>query len=98
MVLALVLPLAFIGLALLLVALFVASLSRHKKSATGALKMTGAIGLVESALDPEGSVIINGELWRARVEKGSSLQPRDRVRVVGHRGHLVLVESVAAKL
>jgi membrane-bound ClpP family serine protease len=98
MVLAPVLPLAIIGLALLLIALFLASLSRHKKSATGALEIMGAIGLVESALDPEGSVIIDGELWRARVASGSALQSRDRVRVVGQRGHLVLVESVSDKL
>ena len=84
-----------VTLVVLLCALFLASLSRHKKSATGPLKMMGATGLVESALDPEGSVIINGELWRARVENGSVLQSRDIVRVVGQRGHLVLVESVS---
>ena len=84
-----------VTLVVLLFALFLASLSRHKKSATGPLKMMGATGLAQSALDPEGSVIINGELWRARVENGSVLRTRDRVCVVGQRGHLVLVESVA---
>lgn len=77
----------------LLLALFLASLSRHKKSATGNLKIIGAIGVVESAFDPEGSVIIDGELWRARVKNGDDLLVRDRVRVVGTQGHLILVES-----
>lgn len=90
--------LLFVGLALVLVALFLASLSRHKKSATGALKIIGATGLADSVLDPEGSVVINGELWRARIENGRALQPRDRVQVVGVLGHLILVEPRSDKL
>ena len=82
---------------LLLLALFIVALSRHKKSATGSVNIIGATGLVESALDPEGAVIIKGELWRARVEHGS-LETRERVRVVGVEGHLVLVEPTSDKL
>jgi len=92
------LALVLVGLALSLIALFLASLSRHKKSASGALKIMGAIGLAETALDPEGSVVINGELWRARVENGRTLQPRERVQVVGVLGHLILVELVSDKI
>ncbi|MCU1268386.1 MAG: putative protease/transporter [Acidobacteria bacterium] len=90
-----VLAFVFVGLILSLSALFLAGLSRHKKSATGDLKIIGAIGSVESGLDPEGSVIINGELWRARLEKGGVLPARDRVRVVGLQGHLILVEPLS---
>jgi membrane-bound ClpP family serine protease len=88
-------PVLFLAATLLflLLALVLASFSRHKKSATGALKIMGAIGLVESRIDPEGSVIINGELWRARAENGGALEAQDRVRVVGMQGHLILVES-----
>lgn len=87
-----------LGLALLLIVLFLAGLSRHKKSASGPLKIIGAVGQAESALAPEGSVVINGELWRARVENGSFVQARDRVRVVGVQGHLLLVEVVSDKV
>ncbi len=79
-------------------AFFIAALSRHKKSATGPLNIIGATGLVESALNPEGAVIIKGELWRARVQNGNAVQTRNRVRVVGMQGHLVLVEPMSDKL
>ncbi len=88
-----IIPALFLAVTLLffLIALVLASLSRHKKSATGALQIMGAIGLVESTLDPEGSVIINGELWRARAENDCTVQVQDLVRVVGTQGHLILV-------
>ena len=72
-------------------------LSRHKKSATGAINLVGATGIVQSTLDPEGSVIINGELWRARAVNGP-VGDQQRVRVVGVDSHLVLVESWSDKL
>jgi len=86
------LVLLLLSATLLLLALFIVALSRHKKSAGSALNIVGATGLVESALNPEGAVIIKGELWRARVQNGSAVQIRARVRVVGMQGHLVLVE------
>lgn len=84
-------------LALLLMALMVAGLSRHKKSATRALNLLGATGLIESTLDPEGAVIVDGELWRARGEDGSALQIRNRVRVVGAQAHLLIVAPISNK-
>ena len=92
------LALLLLSVTLLLFALFLAVLSRHKKSATSAVDIIGATGLVESTLDPEGAVIIKGELWRARARNGSAVQIRDRVRVVGLQGHLVLVEPMSDKL
>jgi membrane-bound ClpP family serine protease len=101
-------------LAFLLVALIAAGLSRHKKSATPALNLIGATGFVEGALDPEGSVTIKGELWRARLmsdklefvaerrlapsKSGSALLTRNRVRVVGVEAHLLLVEPTSDQL
>ena len=92
------LALLLLSVPLLLFALLLALLSRHKKSAASSENFIGATGLVESALNPEGAVIIKGELWRARARNGSAVQIRDRVRVVGLQGHLVLVEPMSDKL
>jgi membrane-bound serine protease (ClpP class) len=78
---------------LTILAVVVAGLAQHKKSSSRTLNLIGAIGLVITDLDPEGSVIIDGELWRARTPNGSALTARVRVRVVGQKSHLVLVEQ-----
>jgi len=77
-----------------LLALVLAGLSRHQKAGTRALNLIGATGFIQRRMDPEGAIIINGELWRARVENGSALQSRNRVRVVGAEAHLLLVEPL----
>lgn len=92
------LVLSFTIVVLFLLALVLAGLSRHQKSAPRPLNLIGATGFIERRLDPEGAVIINGELWRARVENGSPLQSRKRVRVVGTQAHLLLVEPLSDKL
>jgi membrane protein implicated in regulation of membrane protease activity len=99
---------------LLLSALIVAGLARHKKAGARALSLIGATGFIESKLDPEGAVIVDGELWRARLmsdkpgfvaerrlapsDNGSALLTRNRVRVVGVRAHLLLVEPTSDQL
>ena len=70
----------------------VAALSRHKKSATGELELIGALALVETNLEPEGSVLVRGETWRARELSGAMVKRGRDVRVVGARGHLLEVE------
>ncbi len=65
--------------------------SRHKKSATGPIKLLGSVGVVHTTMSPEGTVLVDGELWRAA--SPSLIQPQARVRVVGAREHLLLVES-----
>lgn len=83
---------AIIALVSSLVAIAVAALSRHKKSGAADIKLIGEIARVDSRLDPEGTVIVGGELWRARSHSGNAISPRTRVRVVGFEGHLALVE------
>jgi membrane-bound ClpP family serine protease len=83
--------LVVLGIALLILLLFLVSLSRHKKSGTGAIDLIGATGQTQSALDPEGAVLINGELWRARVQHGR-LESSAPIRVIGSEGHLLVVE------
>jgi membrane-bound serine protease (ClpP class) len=80
------------GLAL---ALIVVMLSRHKKSGVGELDLLGALAVVEETLEPEGSVLVRGELWRARTScAGGKIERGQRVRVVGAREHLLEVEPI----
>ena len=78
----------------LVVLLLIVAASRHKKAATDEIKLVGAIGLVETTLEPEGSVMISGELWRARSRANGKVERGQRVRVIGASGHLVEVEPL----
>ena len=42
----------------------------YRPASTGAAGMMGQVGVVKRALDPEGQVLIDGELWRAVAEDG----------------------------
>jgi membrane-bound serine protease (ClpP class) len=79
---------------LVVVLLIIVAASRHKKAATGELNLMGAVASVETTLEPEGSVMIRGELWRARSLKGTTIERGRRVRVVSASGHLLEVEPV----
>ena len=68
-----------------------AAVSRHKKSGTGQLRLIGSTGLVDTKLDPHGTVLIQGELWRACSNDGPGLAPGSKVKVVGTLDHLLLV-------
>jgi membrane-bound serine protease (ClpP class) len=85
--------LLFVGLAL---TLLIAAASRHKKAAHGELELMGALASVETTLTPEGSVIIRGELWRARSRTGGKLERGQTVRVVGASDHLLEVEPTSS--
>ena len=75
-----------------LATLVVVGLYLHKKASAGDIKLIGEIAQVKTELDPEGTVIVCGELWRARSKNGGIISSRARVRVVGFEGHLALVE------
>jgi membrane-bound serine protease (ClpP class) len=75
-------------------ALFLAIVSRHKKSSTGSVKLIGLTGFVQTMLDPTGTVIIDGELWRARSRNGSKVGTAKRVSVVALENHLLIVDQV----
>jgi membrane-bound serine protease (ClpP class) len=64
----------------------------HKKASASDLKLIGEFALVNSKLDPEGTVIVCGELWRARSRDGSNISAGARVRVVGFADHVALVD------
>ena len=81
---------------LMIAALWVVLLSRHKKAATTQLRLMHAVASVETALEPEGSVLVDGELWRARSRAGLWVERGARVLVVGSSGHLLEVEPAPA--
>jgi membrane-bound serine protease (ClpP class) len=83
-------------LVLILIIAALIALSRHKKSGSGRIQLLGAEGVVESKLDPEGTVLIDGELWRARSLDGTSIADPARVEVVAVDGHLLLVKRYAS--
>ena len=71
-----------------------AAASRHKKSAGTPLDFVGRVGTVEKDLAPEGAVLVAGELMAARSRTGERIlrESCERVRVVGARGHWLVVE------
>jgi membrane-bound ClpP family serine protease len=78
--------------------LLIAAASRHKKSAAGALTLIGSTARVETDLQPEGAVIVGGELWRARLREGLTepLRRGSLARVTAANGHLLEVEPETA--
>ncbi|MCP9496267.1 MAG: NfeD family protein [Pyrinomonadaceae bacterium MAG19_C2-C3] len=89
------LALLLAGAAALTVALV--SFLHHQKSATTPFRVSGKTCLVETPLTPEGAVLINGELWRARTHDGTSIARGQMVRVCGADGCLLVVELVDEK-
>jgi membrane-bound ClpP family serine protease len=77
----------------LLIAAILVALSRHRKSGSGKINLLGAIGATTTKLDPEGAIIVSGELWPALSNDGQTISDQERVRVIGFREHLALVES-----
>ena len=49
--------------------------------------------IVNTDLNPRGSVLVDGELWSAETVCGNSIPRRTTVTVVGFRNHLLLVEE-----
>ena len=89
--------LAGLALVLLILAIYLAFLSRHKKSATGAINLTGSRGVVQTRLDPDGAILVDGELWPARASDGGVLEEGQTVRVRGLDGPIVIVEPVSER-
>lgn len=81
-----------LGLAALFLAIAVISLWKHKKSSMGPVQLLGARAHAQTELNPEGAVLIAGELWRARSLDGTSIAANEQVEVVQVQGHLLLVK------
>lgn len=74
----------------------VALQSRHKKSSHAPVRLVGRAASVERALNPEGFVMVDGELWRARLRAGGRVgRDESVVRVVGASGCVLEVELIS---
>jgi membrane-bound serine protease (ClpP class) len=69
----------------------VVALYQHKKASVNDFQLIGETAQVDKELDPEGTVIVCGELWRAKSQDGTFISANASVRVVGFENHLVLV-------
>jgi len=80
-------------------AAYVVHSSRRKKYSRSPLNLVGRVASVERALDPEGFVLVEGELWRARVRGEAAVERGGRrVRVVGASDCVLLVEPLGRRL
>ena len=74
--------------------IFITLLSRHRKAGAGGFDPLGMSARVETNLEPEGAIILKGELWRARLKDFSTpVGSGSTVRIVGVSGHLLVVEQ-----
>jgi membrane protein implicated in regulation of membrane protease activity len=65
---------------------------------SGMARLIGERAVVKQRLDPEGYVLIHGELWKARAtEPGDAVDAGARVRVLASEGMLLLVEAAQPK-
>ena len=87
--------LAVIGAVGCVLAIVAAARSRHKKAGTGQLRVMGATGFVNTKLNPEGTILVDGELWRARSQNGMLIDHRNQVIVTEMHGHFLLVEPAS---
>jgi len=77
---------------LLGIAIIIALASRRKKFSAYHRSLIYSQAIVEHPLNPTGTVLVHGELWRARSQRGSFIPAEATVTVVGLSDHLLLVE------
>jgi membrane-bound serine protease (ClpP class) len=71
-------------------------MGRKRKARTGFEEMMGQEALVVEDVSPQGRVQIYDELWTARA-RGRAFLKGDKVRICGHEGLTLVVESLTEK-
>lgn len=67
---------------------------RRRKASQVEVALLDSIASVETPLEPEGAVLVRGELWRARSRSGANIaRGHNNVRIVGTSAHLLEVEE-----
>jgi membrane-bound ClpP family serine protease len=66
--------------------------ARRKKRRPHLPTLTSS-AVVNTDLNPNGSVLADGELWNAQALRGHSIASQTEVTVVAFRDHLLLVED-----
>ncbi len=67
--------------------------TQRRRPTTGREAMVGATGVARENLDPEGQVMVHGELWRARAREGR-IEKGKKIKVVEARELTLIVEEV----
>jgi len=67
----------------------------RRRPATGSEGMIGLVGIARTPLEPQGRVMVHGELWDAVSEE--PLQPGDAAEVTGLEGLTLRVRPPAKK-
>jgi membrane-bound ClpP family serine protease len=80
-----------LGLCVALITGMIVVVARHKKSGSRDVKLVGSVGIIDTKLDPHGTVLIQGELWPACSSAGTPFSPGCAVKVVGTQDHLLIV-------
>jgi membrane-bound ClpP family serine protease len=88
----LILLIAILGSISAISLLVVIALWRHKKSTVSDMRLINEIARACTALDPEGSVLVHGELWHARSRDGVAIPINAEVKILEADGHVLLVE------
>ena len=70
-----------------------ALLAQRKRATTGREALVGKRAIVRAALNPDGMVLLTGELWKARTEEGP-IPEGAAVEVIGMDGFTVLVRKL----
>ncbi len=89
-----ILPTVGVTAGLFIVALTAGVRALRGRPLTGAAGMVGNTGVTRSAIDPEGQVLVQGELWRA-VSDGGPIAAGEAVRVVAVEGLTLKVVKAA---
>ncbi len=55
--------------------------AQRKKTTTGDKGMVGLTGVARTKLDPEGSVFVHGEIWKAIADQ--TIKKGEKIKVVG---------------
>ena len=76
-------------------AVLIAIKSRIHKRYSTVIPTLSSTAIVDSPLAPQGSVLIDGELWLARSASNILIPERVMVRVVGIQGHVLLVSRAS---
>ena len=69
----------------------------HKHSSKSKSPVS-SLATVHTALSPNGSVFVDGELWLAESLDGKLIREKQNVMVIGLRDHLLLVRPVSDEL
>ena len=66
--------------------------AHSRRPAVGPEALIGMEGQVFEDLDPEGLILVEGEIWRARSKGGEKIPRGMKVRVIGVEGLTLIVE------